>query len=473
MNSAIALLMLACTPPGGEALPVERLVLPSVQITQAPIGRLSEGHFVVQNIGTAPSTFVLSATAPFRASDQPVDVAAGAEVEVAFEFVPDSYDDASGQITVTTEHHVYATDVTGTVNRDLDGDGFQPPEVGGTDCDDEDALLNPDQPEKCDGVDEDCDGSVDEEPIDGLTWYLDGDGDGFGSTTTVSECALPDGYTTNFDDCDDTRADVYPGAPDAWYDSVDADCAGDSDHDQDLDGFLAASGGGSDCDDTDADVFPGAADAWYDGVDGNCDGASDYDQDGDGADSDAFGGTDCDDLDTSYGPSAPELDDGLDQDCDGRIDETFVLPGHLVFTELYVATTGDDPLLQYVELRNVSVRTVRLVGAEIVSAAGAIELGSVSIGPGQSALFCGSTATADNGGLLCEWELPGPLTSSDQAAIWLERDIDMVDWSTWTAPAEGNAWMLTESALDADANDIPSNWCEDLGQPGSWPKVCP
>jgi hypothetical protein len=66
--------------------------------------------------------------------------------------------------------------------------------------------------------------------------------------------------------------------------------------DADGDGFLATTFGGDDCDDTAAWVHPGAEDAWYDGVDANCDGADDFDQDGDGLASRASGGLDCDDT---------------------------------------------------------------------------------------------------------------------------------------------------------------------------------
>ena len=59
---------------------------------------------------------------------------------------------------------------------------------------------------------------------------------------------------------------------------------------------------------------------WYDGVDQNCYGESDFDQDGDGFDSDQHGGTDCDDTDAAINPDANEiLLNSVDEDCDGSL----------------------------------------------------------------------------------------------------------------------------------------------------------
>ena len=60
-------------------------------------------------------------------------------------------------------------------------------------------------------------------------------------------------------DCDDAGAEAYPRAADTWYDGVDSDCAGDSDHDADGDGYGSDEHGGTDCDDTDASVTPAGA----------------------------------------------------------------------------------------------------------------------------------------------------------------------------------------------------------------------
>ncbi len=160
---------------------------------------------------------------------------------------------------------------------DADGDGpAGGPDAAGdapagaapeTDCDDADPTVSPDAVDLAgDGVDDDCTGA------DSCTWYADADGDGWGDDTAPAEdCAgAPASHVAAPGDCDDADGAVFPGAPDAAYDGVDADCAGDSDEDADGDGVDR----GTDCDDDDDTVFPGAAEA-CDGADDDCDGVID------------------------------------------------------------------------------------------------------------------------------------------------------------------------------------------------------
>ncbi|MFT4976504.1 MAG: hypothetical protein ACI8S6_002409 [Myxococcota bacterium] len=167
------------------------------------------------------------------------------------------------------------------------------------------------------------------------------------------------------DDCNDNDPDIYPGAPDEWYDGIDSDCAGNDDYDQDYDGFRSViydenyalpsgsnlfhptknSNGyhvGGDCQDNNNLIYPDYFDynltnpetgtapgivvnpneIWYDGIDHNCDEVNDYDQDGDGYSAESTGrGSDCDDLDPLIQPGADEKLNGADDDCDDTIDQ--------------------------------------------------------------------------------------------------------------------------------------------------------
>jgi hypothetical protein len=70
-------------------------------------------------------------------------------------------------------------------------------------------------------------------------------------------------------DCDDARPDVFPGAPEIWYDGVDQDCAGGDDNDQDGDGYALFAG---DCDDRDPLRNPDTVEIENDRIDQDCDG---------------------------------------------------------------------------------------------------------------------------------------------------------------------------------------------------------
>jgi len=117
---------------------------------------------------------------------------------------------------------------------DGDGDGFGPPSCGGGDCNDADLNVNPGAPEACNGVDDDCDGAIDDGTMV-IDWYVDSDGDGFGHrATSMSSCERPAGFVANADDCYDANANAHPyprgGSPDFGTDrgdrSFDYDCDG-------------------------------------------------------------------------------------------------------------------------------------------------------------------------------------------------------------------------------------------------------
>jgi hypothetical protein len=250
---------------------------------------------------------------------------------------------------------------------DDDHDGYKESE----ECDDKHASVFPGAPEYCNGIDDDCDGSVDDNPVDPFVFYGDADNDGFsGDVQLLYACEAPVGWSHEITDCDDVEITIHPGANETCN-RVDDDCDGlvdDEDDSLDLstgrpfaldaDGDLHGDpiqmvmacepGNGAavvddDCDDTDPTVFPGA-DELCNGLDDDCDyevddGAVDAptwyaDLDGDGYGGNTFqevsctevpgfrsDGGDCADLDASINPGVTEVCNGIDDDCDGLADD--------------------------------------------------------------------------------------------------------------------------------------------------------
>jgi len=164
------------------------------------------------------------------------------------------------------------------------------------DCDDQDPQTNPVAVERCDGEDNDCDGRVDEDALDASTWYADSDGDGYGgSQFVIADCVSPSGYVSNNLDCDDLAPESYPGAAEVC-DGVDNNC------------------------DTviDEDVLV----LWYGDADGDGYGDPSTTQQACTQPSGTSSNPDdCNDGQAAISPSAVELCDGLDNDCDGDTDE--------------------------------------------------------------------------------------------------------------------------------------------------------
>ena len=250
---------------------------------------------------------------------------------------------------------------------DEDGDGFytelglQSQGVAGIpDCDDTNPDVHPNAVEVCNGVDDNCDDTVDNGATDAPTWYGDGDGDGTGGDVAFAACEAPTGFVAETGDCDDEDKGVNPAVVDDSCDGLDQNCDGVADDatttspwfaDEDGDGYgsdatvdaCAAPVGfvdeGGDCDDANSGAFPGAIEL-CDGEDGDCDGTpevlgivyADIDQDGFGErSSGSFGcalghwiadDTDCDDTTADRSPAAIELCNSKDDDCDGLVDES-------------------------------------------------------------------------------------------------------------------------------------------------------
>ncbi len=176
-------------------------------------------------------------------------------------------------------------------DRDLHGDPRAPvracPGRAGTsasmlDCNDEDPSTNSPQSELRDGEDNDCDGIVDEGPVDSM-FFPDMDLDGYGNplgVAIVSDEPVP-GYSRIPIDCDDMDSARSPRAPELC-DAIDNNCDGEANfvigvndwEDDDGDGHADASCGGTDCDDTDPITFLGNTER-CDFRDNDCDGTVD------------------------------------------------------------------------------------------------------------------------------------------------------------------------------------------------------
>ena len=356
-----------CFPLGLDFGPVAVGETVSAQVTVANQSDLS---LVLTDANSSNDRFAL-------VSQLALEVGGGNEKVVDVSFTPDNDQPQGGNLVLRAgdvevcEINLRGNDCeNGDPNAyDQDGDGYT---LCGGDCDDLNALVRPGGDENSTfGVDDDCDGQIDED-----TPWADDDGDGYcDDDVQCSDGTIP-GDCSDSSDPGSTSDQVNPCVEESeaagnMNNGIDDDCDGVVDQgttDFDGDGYSVD---GGDCDDTNATVYPGAPEL-PDYLDNNCDAAGTidettvlYDDDNDGycddptACSDGSIPGDCDDsyedldgdgsadgLTTNPGVFN-ELPDWRDNDCDGTVDEGTV--NYDDDGDGYTETGGDcndnDPLV--------------------------------------------------------------------------------------------------------------------------------
>ncbi|MFH1463776.1 MAG: MopE-related protein [Pseudomonadota bacterium] len=296
------------------------------------------------------------------------------------------------------------------------------------DCDEGDPSIHPGATEHCDGVDEDCDGLVDDDAADGTPFYADRDHDGYGDPGSVlhtCDGVAPAGYVADASDCDDTDPTMHDTA--VWHPDADADGYGDQ-----------------------AVTLE------------QCEGPPGWIHDG----------TDCDDDDPDAWPGAPEVvGDGIDQDCDGEdpgVSLAALEVGDLVITEMMLEPSQvHHDVGVWIEIENLAGQTVNLAGL-------LIKHGDTGVSP----VTCEHTLPRDahfviapvddpevNGGVPVDCAVTTGTLSMAYGRLALRANHEDLDTVVWDDDDNPFAWQagaslaLEPDAADATLNDNGVYWC--------------
>jgi len=195
---------------------------------------------------------------------------------------------------------------------------------------------------------------------------------------------------------------------------------------------------------------------------------------------------DCDDQDPSAYPGAAEdLTDGVDDDCDGLIDDASVdqlVEGDLIITEIMARPRlGSGLEGEWFEVINRSGVRIDLEGLTLTDSDGRWDtvVDHLALEDEDLAVFAASDDTALNGGLVPDHVYIGLQLHDGGGTLILGPEGFSLDAVTWTTvhdwpESEGASMSLWHHATTHGDNDYGTNWCDatstfgdgDLGTPG-------